>query len=283
MRNRAVSLCAAAALLVFVLACSSASNSGGTGGNGTPGSPVFTLGGGNSNTTQYMAAIDASVGSSGGTQPVTGAVTMDPTGQGTLTLKTGLAFSNTRMSWCNFPGATGCFDIGTFTADSAGNVNTTFTFPQHGTFAGVFGFTGNGVNVFDAGWDIPNGSTPFQASLVPAASVTAGLGAEGPIGNDTLTSGLVTIGVSSSTAHLTVQGVIASQRFDVSFCFNGGGSNCFALGAFTADATGNGSFDVDMSLNGPGPGHGFSGVFIVRREAAPNNAPIEYISAFKVP
>jgi hypothetical protein len=234
---------------------------------------------------QYEAATDANIGTgSSSTGVITGQITINTAGNGAMDIQGPVPNANFKVTWCNFPGTTGCFDIGSFNADSGGELKASFTFPQHGRFAGVFGFTEEGVNVFNAGFDIPNGSTPFRAVMLPAASITAGLGAfatELGVGNDLLSSGLVSVASGSSTAHIVLQGIPANQSYNVLFCSNGAvssGSGCLQSNNFSSDGSGNAT--VDMAAGSTG--RGVAGVFLVRRMMG-MRAPIEFVSGFRVP
>jgi hypothetical protein len=244
----------------------------------TPG-PGTGGGGASSAPTQYSASIDDN------TSHTTGQLTVDTAGKGTLSLKT-TPSTSVAVSWCNFPGTTGCLSIGTFPADASGTLNATFTFPAHGNFAGIFDFTAGGATHFAAGWNIPNGSSPFQAQLLPAGSVSAGLGQAGAqigVGNDPLSSGTVSIAAGSSIAHFTVQGALPNANYPATYCFNSGSSSCFALGVLITNASGSGTFDIDLTKAAIGSGSGFSGVFFLHRQTDPQHAPYEYVSGFKVP
>jgi hypothetical protein len=283
MGNRAIGLLSCVTVFILLAGCGSTNMTTGT----TPstGTTTPTPGAGStSSVVQYEAATDANIGTgAAGTGHITGQITVSTTGSGAMDIHDPVANASFKINWCNFPGTTGCFDIGTFNADSSGEVKNTFAFPMHGSFAGVFGLTEGGVNQFSAGFDIPNGSTPFQAALLPAASITAGLGAFAPqfgVGNDTISSGSVAVAAGASTAHLVLQGVPANQTYSAMFCSNGAlpsGSGCTQSANFSSDGSGNAA--VDMT---PGTGVGKAGVFLVQRRMV-SQAPIEFVSGFRVP
>jgi hypothetical protein len=253
---------------------STATSSPAPGGSGTGG----TGGGSSTAQIQYSAAIDDATSHS------TGQITLDTTGKGALALKT-TPSSTVAVNWCNYPGSTGCLSVGAFTSDSSGNVNAGFTFPAHGNFAGVFTLTA-GTTQFSAGWNIPNGGAPFQALMLPAGSISAGLGQDGVqigIGNDPIAGGSVTIAADSSIAHFVVQGALPNSNYPATFCTNRGSSSCFALGVLITDGSGNATWDNDLSKDAITPTTGLSGVFFLHRQTDPQHAPYEFVSGFKVP
>ena len=281
MRTRAVLFLLCAAMLMLVIGCGSSSTTmNSTQPTTSSGQPPS--GGSNpSATPQYVAETNDN--SSGG---VSGQISIDTTGAGAVAIKTKVPNASIVIKFCNFPGDTGCINIGTFNGDSSGNVNGTFTFPAKGGFVGTFSLTTGGTDVFSGGFNIPNGSIAFLATMVPAGSIGAGfgfLGGPGAIGTDAISSGFVSIAAGSSTAHIELHGVVPSQPYNAAFCLNPAGSACFHIADFNSDASGNASTDVDMSKNGVGNGAGIPGVFLVGRQIDAQHSPYEYVGGFKVP
>lgn len=280
MKVRWIVLVSCLAVLLFGLGCGSSSNTGSSAATPTA-NPGGTTGAGNGSSTSVQFAAETNDRTSG----ATGQLTLDTSGKGVLSLQHGGANAGVQLTWCNFPGQNGCFsNFATFTTDASGNATGTFTFPGHGNFAGTFGLTLGGTNVFAAGWNIPNGSTPFQSALLKAGSISAGLGPNGPIGSDPLTSGVVSIAAGSSTVHAQIQGASPSQGYSVMLCGMGAsstfGSSCETFGNLSTDATGNASGDFAWSSAGLLPGVDFSGVFVLRRAGG---GPIEFVSGFQAP
>ena len=99
------------------------------------------------------------------------------------------------------------------------------------------------------------------------------------VGNDPLSSGSVTIASGSSTVHFDVKGTRPNIIYSATFCRNGGGSSCVAMGGLTTDASGNGSADFSLATT-VGAGTGQSGVFFLTSGKPP---AIEFITGFKAP
>jgi hypothetical protein len=153
-------------------------------------------------------------------------------------------------------------NITSFTTDANGNANVNFTFPQKGTFAGLFQTVVNGdVMLFTS-----SGSTSalnFRAAMLPAATVSGGVGqgAGSAPGSGVLT-------VTGTTPHLTLNGTLPSHAFQVSAC--GPAGNCRNLGSVTTDAQGTASADVGMLQT-----------FDVVTFEASDSSGVEFISAFR--
>lgn len=278
MQTRYIAYVMTLAVLLFTIGCGSSNTSSnpGTAGPGNAGSGTSNPGGSGSTATIQLAAE-----TNDRTSGATGQITVDSGGKGALTLHSNSGTTGVTLSWCNFPGPNGCFsNFVSFGADANGNVNGTFTFPAHGNFAGTFGLTLGGTDFFESGWNIPNGSTPFQSTLLKASSVGAGLGSSGAIGSDPLSSGLVSIAAGSSTVHTEVHGASPSQSYSVVLCGMGSGGGCETFGNLSTDGSGNGSGDFAWTSAGLLPGVDFSGVFLLRRA---NGGPIEFVNGFHVP
>jgi hypothetical protein len=215
------------------------------------------------------------------TGTVDGTVTVDTNGNGTMKL-TGGGTANTAYTIAFCPFATGsCNNVGTLNADSSGTGSGTFTM-GHGGFSGNFELTSGSDIPFLSALDIPANGSSLQAALVRASSVSGGFpnmtNVGFGIGSDTLSSGTVTYNAGSSV-NLQVTGAAASQAYDVTFCFNGGGSSCFEMGQLTTDAGGGGSATFDLST-AVGAGNADSGVFFLSTGKPP---VIQFVGGFSVP
>lgn len=215
------------------------------------------------------------------TGAVDGMVTVDSNGNGTMKLTAG-GTANTTYTVVFCPFATGgCNNLTTFTADSNGTGSATFTV-GHGGFSGNFELATTTDVPFISAINIPANGSSLQAALVRASTVSAGFpnmtDVGYGVGNDPLTSGSVTY-TSGSSVNLQVAGAAASQAYDVTFCYNGGGSSCFGLGQLTTDATGASSATIDLSAT-VGAGNVQSGVFFLSTGKPP---VIQFVSGFTAP
>ncbi len=149
------------------------------------------------------------------------------------------------------------FGSGGATSDASGNLNGTFTFPQKGTFSGIFivsagtNSMGQEVDPMDSGVDDNTGKV-YNAPLVRAADVTPSLGGGGvTIGTDPLGSGFVSAGTGK--LHAELHGAAANATYSIVECGNNAGSSCQAInqpGTITTDASGNATLDQNFFTNG---------------------------------
>ena len=155
-----------------------------------------------------------------------------------------------------------CFGVPTTAATGV----TNFQFANKGAFAGVFAVLDMGQQV-DVGGSGNIAGVNFQSALLPAGSITGGIGQ--PAGNAPLASGSAV--VTGSTLHLVLKGTTPGHGFTVSSCGVFGASSCTVVGNVTSDASGNLSADV------PGATAGVGAVFVLS-----DSAGAEFITGFRV-
>ena len=247
---------------------------GGTGQQPPPPPPPPTPG---------TATFSESMLTNDGTGAADGSVAVD--GNGTVTMKLtsgGTANMAYNVAFCPFASGS-CNNIGTLTADGSGTGTSTFTMSGHGGFSGIFELVDSASNVaFLSALNVPANGSTLDAALVRASTVNGGFpnmtDSGLTVGSDPLTSGTVKYS-SGSSATVQVAGAAASQTYDVSFCFNGGGASCTLLGQLTTDTGGGGqaSFDLSQSV---GNSTGNAGVFMLTSGTPAN---IQFVSGFTVP
>ena len=158
--------------------------------------------------------------------------------------------------------------VGTFTANADETANATFQFPLKGNFAGFFEVylqpfssltfcLASGPNAFSSGQS-------YSAPLLPASSITGGIGA--PTGT---ASGTGRVTVTGNTASVSLSNASAAQNFIVNDCGDTM-QHCTAIGTLTTDAQGNASGAFGM--NGT-----VSGNFVLS-----DSAGAEYVAGFHV-
>jgi hypothetical protein len=210
----------------------------------------------------FLATMFPTVGRS---SPPRGQITVDTaanTGAGMIEID-GLALTAAgTMQFCAYAQPNNCFAVPV----TAGNGGSNFQFPMKGTFAGVFHASDQAQEYF-SGFGAP-ASVNFQSTLLPASSITGGVG-ETP-GNAPLASGSVT--VTGSIIHVVLNGTTPNHNFSVSFCGVFGPSSCTIIGQFTSGANGNATADASQVSE-------VTGSFFLVRD---NGGAAEFISAFRV-
>lgn len=183
---------------------------------------------------------------------VSGQIVVDPSaddGSGTLKLSNAAPSVSYTLQFCPYPSPlpgpspTRCFTVTTFNTDSAGAANANFTFPNKGTWAGVFAAVRNSTTEFVSAFLVPGSNKQYRSTMKSASSLNSNNGTIVP-GGDGLRHGSVT--VTNSTAHVELQNAIVSVTYDVIYCMNGGGSSCYSIGKLSTDGTGSGSVDIDL-------------------------------------
>jgi len=168
------------------------------------------------------------------------------------------------LQFCPFPqNFMNCMNVTSLTTDSNGKANVNFTFPQKGTFSGVFQFVSNG-NQFLVTASGTSDGVNFKAAELPAGSVSGGIGST--TGN---APGSGTIAVTGTTPHLVLSGTLANHTFQLAKCAVNG--TCIALGSVMTDAGGNASADV-----------GAVQAFDATLFEVSDSAGVQFISAFRV-
>jgi hypothetical protein len=143
------------------------------------------------------------------------------------------------LQFCPYPqNFANCINVTQLTTDSSGNANVNFTFPQKGTFSGVFQLVQtNSAQAAVTG----TGSTgaSFKSALLPAGTVTGGI--QQTTGH---APGSGTVAVSGTTAHITLTGTTPNHTFATAVCSLSPQGPCSALANITTDSQGNASVDV---------------------------------------
>ena len=163
------------------------------------------------------------------------------------------------------------FPVGAMPDAAGGPLNGTFQFPNKGTFAGMF-FIDLQVGTFNAGqyyFAGDDGSDPnlnYSAPLIPASTITGGVG--GATGRE---NGSGRVEARGFNATISLAGGATAHAFTVQVCSTY--QNCYpSLGTLTTDNNGNASGTFSLK------GIGFPIATFVLRDAA----GIEYISGFHV-
>ena len=215
----------------------------------------------------YLATMTLTIGKNPTNH---GQVTIDTSannGAGILQLNN-VGFTNVELQFCPQGVNSACNNIAPFSSDAGGNATVNFTFPEKGTFAGVWQVVNSGCSsgCQDAASTIGDSGVGFRSAVLPAGSITGGIG---QVTGNAAGSGTVT--VTNSVAHLTLSGTTANHTFHVALCGTPQGLGCASLSDVTTDAQGSASADVG-SIQPFG-----SSVFLVS-----DSAGVEFISAFRV-
>ena len=195
-------------------------------------------------------------------QDTVGQLTVDPvSNNGDINVKftsATIPTANFSLIFCPFGGFNrNCFDVGSFSSDTSGNVNASLKFPKTGTWAGVFSISKD--NAASSGQNTALWVTEpsafagnftvgqnYRVALEPESQITGGITVTATPAP--LASGLITI--SGDMLHAELHGAAAATTYTVSFCANGGfTSSCNQYGSsgtFTTDGSGNGSADVKV-------------------------------------
>ncbi len=165
-------------------------------------------------------------------------------GHGTVTLTNAVTMTMAHtVDFCPYASG-GCpIRVAEVTADANGNGSANFTFPQKGTFAGVFRvLSQDGRLRLDSGM-----FTPAQATqifhLVKSANVTPLPSTWAPLGSDPLDSGAITINgtAPTATARLELHRAAPNMEYGLVECDAEPEHTpvCTSvLGSFTTDSTG---------------------------------------------
>jgi hypothetical protein len=200
-----------------------------------------------------------------------GTLTLDTTannGAGTLAMTGSTEISTAVvLQFCQFPVSTtapSCLNLASFTTDAKGAGTVNFTFPQPGTFAGLFQLSDALSGAFAASGPAI-ATNAFNSPLLPAGTVTSGIGT---VTGHAPGSGRVTF--TFPTAHITLSGTTPNHTFTTAAC-GLSTTGCTPLANITTDAQGNASADVGQ----PQPG-GITNFTVSDADG------VEFISAFRV-
>lgn len=200
-------------------------------------------------------------------------------GVGSVKATNGAVNATYTITFLPFTHSTSSFPVGTVTSDASGNINGSFTFPQKGTFAGIFHLSA-GTNAFnteidpmDSGVD-NNTNFVFNVPLVRSGTVSPALNDFSITGTDPLTSGTVVAG--GGHVHVELHGAAPNGTYTIGACGVNDSSSCSELtgGTLTTDSSGNGTLDVNGFLEGNGDPSVIVEVF--------RNAQRQYVSGFTV-
>lgn len=147
--------------------------------------------------------------------------------------------SSFTLQFCFFPqqqNSSNCMNVTQFTSDASGFANVNFTFPNKGTFSGVFVIVDSGGNRAELAGTGTMG-TSFKSALLPAATITGGIGQT--TGNS---PGSGSAAMNDATAHITLSGAFPNHTFNTALC--NAVNTCTPLANITTDAMGNASADV---------------------------------------
>ncbi len=215
----------------------------------------------------YVAQLFESVGKN----PQTiGQITLDATasnGAGTIQMPASTASTSLQLQlqFCPYPfGFSNCINVTNFATQSDGSANVNFTFPQKGTFSGVFQLLYNGTQFAATGPD--SSGTSLQTALLPAGTITGGINQT--TGN---APGSGSVVVNGTTAHLTLNATTPNHTFTTAVCPEYQQTPCQSLANVTTDANGNASQDIGSITPA-----GWS-VFRVS-----DSSGVEFVSAFQV-
>ncbi len=258
---------------------SGGTGSGGTGGGGTQQAP-----------TTYIAAILPLVSGFGSGDAEVNPIStgnLPAAGQYALTIAGNPGNSNTYVArFCPFASTT-CITLPDQPTFRSSGFQIAGTFPGHGAFSGEFIVSFNGTDTWATGFVAPansgvafNGNT-FQAQLVRASTLSAGLSAQSQygVGTDPLTSGASYVSWPDGMYHPTITGAVPLTTYTVSYC-DPTGASCVALGTLATDSAGNGSASLSIA---PAESSGSidPGQFKLSRNGA--NGPVEFVTGFIVP
>ncbi|HKD79321.1 MAG TPA: hypothetical protein VKH81_06470 [Candidatus Angelobacter sp.] len=172
-----------------------------------------------------------------------GPITVDTTannGAGNLQLKSpGVNNTTLILQFCPYPQAfNGCSNVTSFTTDATGNANVNFTFPEKGTFSGLFQLLQ--TNTAEIGQtETGTSGKSFQSALLPAGTVTGGI--QQTTGH---APGSGTAVVNGTTAHITLTATTPNHTFNTAVCDLFPQAPCTVFANITTDAQGNASTDV---------------------------------------
>ena len=143
------------------------------------------------------------------------------------------------LQFCPYPqGFIGCSNVTSLTTDAIGNANITFTFPQTGTFSGIFQLLQTNMAQLAATATGSSG-TSFQSALLPAATISGGI--QQTTGN---APGSGRVLMTGTTAHITLTGTIPNHIFNTAVCSLFLQTACLPLADVTTDVLGNANINV---------------------------------------
>jgi hypothetical protein len=164
----------------------------------------------------------------------------------------------------NIPGNyQNCAVVVNFNWGSQTSMTVNFTMPK-GTWSGAFLLLENGVEFLAGGMSTSTPGTGFQSALLPASSVTGGIGtAAGP------DNGSGSMSTNGTTLQIQFTGAMPNDSYNVQMCSLEG--TCNSIGTLTSDSSGmiSGSLATgNLSL--------FVGEVVLS-----DSAGVEFISAFR--
>lgn len=267
------------AALLLIAGCGSSNNTANAqppGNQPPPSSPPPPSGG---QTAQYEAALLRP----GKTSPIAGGQIIvnvnGASGTGQVQATGGAVSATYTITFKPFTNSNAAFQAGTVTSDASGNINGSFTFPQKGTFSGVFHLSA-GVNSFnteidpmDSGVD-NNTNLVFSVPLQQVSKVTPAIHETAMLGSDPLASGMVTAG--GGHVHIELHGAAANGTYTVGACGVNDSSSCSSISgvSIVTDASGNGATDAATFIQGNGDPAAIVELF--------RDNQLQYVSGFTV-
>ncbi len=201
---------------------------------------------------QYEAAllrpVNTGTGEAAGGQIIVNAG--GTSGAGKVTATNGAKSASYTITFRPFTNSSSSsIQVGTVMSDAAGNINGSFTFPQKGTFAGIFHLSAGTnasnteIDPMDSGVD-DNTNFVFNVPVVQASQVSPTI--EGmTFGTDPLATGFVT--ANQGNLHVELHGAAPNATYDIVQCDPVNG--CNAGGAVTTDGTGTAISDQTYLVN----------------------------------
>jgi hypothetical protein len=177
-----------------------------------------------------------------------GQVSVDSSGSVTVQLTGVTASTVFSVQFCPAPGQKyACFNVGSVSSDSSGNVTTTMAFPKAGSWAGDFELVSNGTTAYQTDV-VPSMNTQVYMSTLQLDSTVNGQGVSDNQPQDPLGSGSITL--SSGALQFQLSGAVPAATYSAVECPTDAGSDCYALynsqgmGGFATNGSGNVTFSV---------------------------------------
>jgi hypothetical protein len=257
-------------LLLLVASMFLVSSCGGGSTSSTPPSP---------NTPSAATIYNVSMFPTPNGGPSIGTVSVDAKGKVTVQFTGAPASTTFTLQFCPAPAQNySCFSVATVTTDASGKANTSFQFPQSGSWAGDFQLAVNGTAQFTT--DFPGNNTGTYMTTLQGQATANGKGTflNGPVPPQApLNSGTITF--TNGNMQIQFTGGLPNTTYAGGECPLFFGSSCYTLynsnqqSGFQSDANGNLTFSVL-------PDGVFGDIFSVDIQG---NSDAGYIGGFKVP
>ena len=208
-----------------------------------------------------------------------GTASVDAKGKVTVQLTGAPASMSFTLQFCPAPAQNySCFSVGTVATDASGKANSSFQFPQSGSWAGDFQLAVNGTAQFTTDFPGTNTGTYMTALQGQATANGKGTFLNGPTPPQApLSSGTITF--TNGNMQIQFTGGLPNTTYAGGECPLFFGSSCYTLynsnqqSAFQSDASGNLTFSVL-------PDGVFGDIFTVDIQG---NSDAGYVGGFSVP